>query len=158
MKSAWRFGGSSVTACFEATDFERSVRWLNRMGRAGLPLLAGYLKRLMLPPMPVVGVASGSLTHRGRRSYSKPGNALVLFSKQCDSLVRRRDSSQGDDALIGGALHQHELHLSEVYGFPPRPGGSHTPQERRTCLSRGRVIRDRAPRGRSPEARTETKR
>jgi hypothetical protein len=45
------------------------------------------------------------------------GSALVQFSEQFHSPVRRRDSGQDEDALIGCALHQHKLHLSEVYGL-----------------------------------------
>jgi hypothetical protein len=37
--------------------------------------------------------------------------------KRSGPIVRRRDSGQDEDALIGCALHQHKLHLSEVYGL-----------------------------------------
>jgi hypothetical protein len=45
------------------------------------------------------------------------GNALVQFSEQFHSPVRRRGSGQHEDALIGCPLHQHKFHLSEVYGL-----------------------------------------
>jgi hypothetical protein len=56
---------------------------------------------------------------------SPAGNeALVLLAihqglvRPCsEENPRRRDSAQDEDALIGCALHQHKLHLSEVYGL-----------------------------------------
>jgi len=65
----------------------------------------------------VAGDEAGHQLFELRPVGGRAGDLLAENPFASGRPVRRRDSGQDEDALIGCALHQHKLHLSEVYGL-----------------------------------------